>query len=75
VIGLTDEQLHTVVQMAAPIPIVQRDEFLRALACELRLRGDVGPGELHRLCVEVRRRIVPWTATLAASLPRRIAIG
>jgi hypothetical protein len=49
-IGLTDEQLAQVMELAAPIPVEQRDKFLRALAGELHLRGgDVGPGELHRL--------------------------
>jgi hypothetical protein len=66
VINLTDDQLRTVMELAAPIPVEQRNEFLRMLAGELQLRGDVGPGELHRLCLEVRRRIVPWTAALVA---------
>jgi hypothetical protein len=68
-IGLTDEQLRTVMELAAPIPVEQRGEFLRALAGELRLRGvdDVGPGELHRLCVEVRR-VMPWTTVLVAGI-------
>ena len=34
----------------------------------LQLRGDVGPGELHRRCVEVRHRIAPWTTALAAGI-------
>jgi hypothetical protein len=55
-------------ELAAPTPVKQRDEFLRELADELR-RRDVGPGELHRLCVEVRHRIVPWTTVLAAGVP------
>jgi hypothetical protein len=67
-ISLTDEQLRCVMDLATPVPIEQRDEFLRALAVELRLRGDVGPGELHRLCVEVRHRLVPWVTTMAANL-------
>ena len=33
-IGLTDEQLHTVMELATPIPVEQRGEFLRALAGE-----------------------------------------
>ena len=49
-ISLTDEQLCHAMELAAPIPVEQRDEFLRELAGELRLRRDVGPGELHRLC-------------------------
>ena len=67
-ISLTDEQLCHEMELAAPIPVEQRDEFLRELAGELQLRGadDVGSGELHRLGVEVRRRIVPWTTALAA---------
>jgi hypothetical protein len=67
-IGLTDEQLRLVMELASPIPVAQRDAFLRELAVELRLHGDVGPGELHRLCVEVRHRIVPWTTVLAAGI-------
>jgi hypothetical protein len=67
-ISLSDEQLVQVTELAAPIPVEQRDEFLRLLAGELRTRGDVGPGELHRLCIEVRRRIVPWSTALAAGL-------
>jgi hypothetical protein len=58
-ISLTDEQLRTVMELATPIPVEQRDRFLRELAGELRLhRGDVSPGELYRLCVAVRRRVV-----------------
>jgi hypothetical protein len=67
-IGLTDEQLRQVMALAAPIPVAQRDEFLRELAVELRSRPDIGAGELHRLCVEVRHRITPWTTTVAAGI-------
>jgi hypothetical protein len=67
-IGLTDEQLRQVMALAAPIPVAQRGEFLRELAAELRLRPDIGAGELHRLCVEVRHRIVPWVATMVANI-------
>jgi hypothetical protein len=67
-IGLTDEQLQQVMALAAPIPVVQRDEFLRRLAAKLRVRGDVGPGELHRLCVEVCRHTVPWVAMMVENL-------
>jgi hypothetical protein len=56
-------------ELATPIPLEQRDEFLRELAGELRrCRGDVGPGELHRLCIEVRRRIVPWFTALVVGI-------
>jgi hypothetical protein len=65
-ISLTDEQLRHVMDLAAPIPIEHRDEFLRALAGELR--PDIGSGELHRLCLEVRRRITPWATTMAAGI-------
>ena len=41
-------------EIAAPIPLERRDEFLRAIAAELRGRTKVGPGELHRLAVTVR---------------------
>ena len=64
-ISLTDEQLRTVMELAVPIPVECRDRFLRELAAELRLHG---PGELHRLCVAVRRRSVPWTTALVAGI-------
>jgi hypothetical protein len=67
-ISLTDEQLRQVMELAAPIPIEHRSEFLRALAGELRLHPDIGSGELHRLCVEVRHRTVPWVATMVANI-------
>jgi hypothetical protein len=67
-ISLTDSQLQQILELAAPIPIAQRDSFLRELALELRLRGDVGPGELHHLCLEVRYRIAPWATELAAGI-------
>ena len=49
-ISLTDEQRCHVMELAAPIPIEQRDEFLRELAGELQLHcaDDVGSGALHR---------------------------
>jgi hypothetical protein len=67
-ISLTDQQLQQVMSLASPIPIERRDEFLRELAGELRRRGDVGPGELQRLCVEVRRRIMPWVAAMVENI-------
>jgi hypothetical protein len=67
-ISLTDQQLQQVMSLASPIPIERRDKFLRELARELRRRGDVGPGELQRLCVEVRRRIMPWVAPMVENI-------
>jgi hypothetical protein len=67
-ISLSDEQLRHVMDLAAPIPLEQRDEFLRAVAGELRLRPDIGAGELHRVCLEVRRRIVPWATIMVAGI-------
>ena len=67
-ISLSDEQLRTVMELATPIPVQPRDAFLRELAGELRLRGagDVGPGELHRLCA---------SRCGAASCPGTTALG
>jgi hypothetical protein len=50
---------------ATAIPVEKRDAFLRMLAGG---RADIGAGELHRLCIDVRRRITPWTTTMAARL-------
>jgi hypothetical protein len=63
-LSLSDDEMHTVTEIAAPIPLQLRGAFLRALAVELHGRGDIGAGELHRLAVAVRRRLVPWTSGL-----------
>ena len=48
-------------ELAAPIPVQPRDAFLRELPESFAFAARVMlAGELHRLCVEVRRRIVPW---------------
>lgn len=66
-ISLSDDQLLQVRELASPLPIKQRDA-LRMLADELAGRTDIGAGELHRLCIDVRRRITPWTTTMTQRL-------
>jgi hypothetical protein len=63
-LSLDDEQMSILLAIAAPIPLQLRDAFLRALTDELRNRSDVGAGELHRLGIDVRKRLVPWTSSM-----------
>jgi hypothetical protein len=62
--SFTDQQLETVRNAAAQLPPWRRSEFLRALAAALPA-GEVGDGELHRLCRKV-------AATMARNRPGRL---
>jgi hypothetical protein len=63
-LAFTDQQLETVRTVAAQLPPWQRSAFLKALAAALP-SGDVGDGELHRICRKV-------AASMASSRPGRL---
>jgi len=52
---LSDNQLAALMRLAQPLQPQDRDALLRILAYELRDRGGVGDGELHRLVVATIR--------------------
>jgi hypothetical protein len=66
-IGLTDQQLTKIQDLARLIPPWRRDEFLRELATRLR-DVELGDGSVHRIAagclkdVLARPRSSPWMA-------------
>jgi predicted DNA-binding transcriptional regulator YafY len=56
---LSDDELTAVMSACRPLDRDQRDEFLQAVAAELRKAGGaVGPGTVHRICSELQRRFI-----------------
>ena len=54
-IRLTDEQLAVIMTAAEPLPVADRDPFLRDVA--ERLQGhEIGDGIIHRVIAEVQHR-------------------
>ena len=55
---LTDHDFERLMQAAKPLPVSDRDAFLRDVAAELGQHEVVGPGLLHRVISEVQRRYI-----------------
>lgn len=56
---LSDDELTAVMAACRPLDPSQRDEFLQAVAVELRKAGGaVGPGTVFRICAELQARFV-----------------
>jgi hypothetical protein len=56
-LALSDDELDALLVLAAPVPVEQRDAFLKDVVRELAAyNGDVGPGVLHRTARDVQRR-------------------
>ena len=53
---LTDHDFERLMQAAKPLPVSDRDAFLKDVAAELGQHEVVGPGLLHRIISEVQRR-------------------
>jgi hypothetical protein len=53
-ICLSDDELTAIMRAAQPIPVSERDQFLRTVAEKLS-SVDVGPGSVFRVCSEVQR--------------------
>ncbi len=56
---LTDHDFDRLMQAAKPVPVPDRDAFLKDVAAELGQHEVVGPGLLHRVVSEVQRRYQP----------------
>jgi len=62
-IALTDQEMDTVLQAAAPVDRAQRAAFLRDIAAELaKCPEQIGPGSIYRAIREVQRRYRRRTA-------------
>jgi hypothetical protein len=69
-LSLSDAEYVVVQAAAAPIPPLQRGEFLQALATELEKHPVVGPGLVHRVAAELQRRyVIALTSPSAESRP------
>ena len=52
-LALSDSQITSVMQLAAPLSPHQRSRFLEMLAARLNGRRELGDGAIHRLCREL----------------------
>jgi hypothetical protein len=64
-IGLTDTQMHEVMQAAQSVPVDLRHVFLQRVADELRGKA-LGDGLVHRVAFAVAKTLA-WDADRAAS--------
>jgi hypothetical protein len=55
VLRLTDSQLDQVLAAARPLDIHVRHDFLKHVASELAVCGDIGPGIVQRVCAPAQR--------------------
>jgi hypothetical protein len=53
---LTDSQLDAIFRAAQPLPVGDRDAFLRDVAAALQGRWEIGDGDVYRVLAEVQRR-------------------
>ena len=57
--SLTDDEMNTIMALAAPLPQESRAGFLEAIAAELAVQGaEVGPGAIYRVARGLQRRFV-----------------
>jgi hypothetical protein len=52
---LTDDELSAVFAAAKPLRVADRDAFLQQMAITLQACREIGPGVVHRVCVETQR--------------------
>jgi len=68
-LSLTDEEMALLRELAAPIPLRQRQEFLLAIAAELETEqtagADIGPGLIHRVAGRLQHRYAPAPQPMA----------
>ena len=55
---LTDPDFDRLMQAAKPVPVPDRDAFLKDVAAALGQHEVVGPGLMHRVISEVQRRYI-----------------
>jgi hypothetical protein len=55
---LTDHDFDRLMQAAKPVPVPDRDAFVREVAAEVGRHEVVDPGLLHRVMSEVQRRYI-----------------
>jgi hypothetical protein len=70
----SDEEKDLLLQLAAPIPLRQRQEFLLAIAAELETEqtagAAIGPGLIHRVASRLQHRFGPAPQPMAGKYAR-----
>jgi hypothetical protein len=57
-LALSDDELTTVMQLAAAVPVEHRDAFLRSLAAALAAYPETGVGIIHREAAKLQRYFI-----------------
>jgi hypothetical protein len=70
----SDEEMALLRELAAPIPLRQRREFLLAIAAELETEqtagADIGPGLIHRVAGRLQHRYGPTAQLVTGKYAR-----
>jgi hypothetical protein len=59
-IKLSDAELDQVFRAAQPLPVGDRDEFLKQVAARLSGLTDISDGVVYRTCLEVQRKLMDY---------------
>jgi hypothetical protein len=54
--ALTDSDYEIVMAAAAPLERGRREAFLQEVVAALATAGELGPGRVYRVCVQIQRR-------------------
>jgi hypothetical protein len=57
-IRFSDSELDTLLDLARPLPVAQRDAFIRLVAAELAACGEIGPGAVYRVAAWAQRQLL-----------------
>ena len=69
-IFLSDSQMTTVLRLAEPLPVADRDPYLRLIAELLAAAGELGAGAVHRAAQVAQRQFLkPPTLEELRSIP------
>lgn len=64
--SFTDDELTTIMHLAAAVPIEHRDAFLKSLADALAAYSETGVGVVHREAAKLQRYFVNAPSTAHA---------
>jgi hypothetical protein len=56
-LALSDSQITSIMQLSRPLLPHQRIKFVELLATKLDGHGEIGDGELHRICRQLQREL------------------
>ena len=65
-LALTDDELTTIMHLAAAVPVEHRDAFLQSLADALGAYSETGVGVVHREAAKLQKYFVNAPSTVHA---------